>query len=109
MIEELRPPPPYAPLNQHSPWREWENKKALEDGSRYRKKYDENTTERQTILKYTPRYHDNKFTNDENVDVHGFRSRMSFQPASLSSRLESSVLSRPLPAPICNFSAMSNG
>eukprot|EP00943_MAST-04B_sp_MAST-4B-sp1_P000333 g333.t1 len=66
MVSELRPPPPHAPLNQHSPWREWENKKALEDGSSYRKKHDENTKVRQTIFKYTPRYHDKKFTNNEN-------------------------------------------
>ena len=57
MVEELRPPPPYAPLDQHSPWKLFDYNKAVVDGTAYRKKRDENRKVHESFAP-SPRYHD---------------------------------------------------
>ena len=66
MIEELRPPPPYAPLDQHSPWRYFDYNKAVVDGSTFRKKRDENRKAHDSFAP-SPRYHDTKFTGNNEL------------------------------------------
>ena len=68
MIEELRPPPPYAPLDQHSPWKHFDFNKGVVDGTAYRKKRDENRKVHESFAP-SPRYHDRKFTGKQRTTV----------------------------------------
>ena len=71
MIEELRPPPPYAPLDQHSPWKHFDFNKGVVDGTAYRKKRDENRKVHESFAP-SPRYHDRKFTENNELPYNSY-------------------------------------
>ena len=65
MVEELRPPAPWAPLDQHSPWNHYDFDAGVIDAKSFRKKVNKHNSEVETFV-HTPRFHDNKFDADTN-------------------------------------------
>ena len=65
LVEELRCPAPPAPLDQESPWRNWDFDAGLVDAIRAREKYDKFKNDTAEFAK-TPTFDDKKFNaNDE--------------------------------------------